>query len=87
MDPIATLKFINSDLPSLVVDLQHKNRAPMLPTINQFVHDEVKKTSLSDKAMTDYVKSYMDELAAKQVEPLKKKIKLLEQQLHDKASR
>jgi hypothetical protein len=29
----------------------------------------------------------MDELAAKQVEPLKKKIKLLEQQLHDKASR
>jgi hypothetical protein len=29
----------------------------------------------------------MDELAAKQVEPLRKKIKLLEQQLHDKASR
>jgi phosphoserine phosphatase len=82
------MKLITSDLPSLAVDLY---KTPILATITQFVHDEVKKSDankrLNDKAMTDYVKSYMDELAAKQVEPLKKKIKLLEQQLHDKASR
>jgi phosphoserine phosphatase len=82
------MKLISRDLPSLAVDLHN---TPILATITKFVHDEVQKREatkqLNDKAMTDYVKSYMDELAAKQVEPLRKKIKLLEQQLHDKASR